>query len=152
MLLDGSKTLTVCNECSATNRVDIDSARSMSPVCGKCKSPLSFSSFISELGLDQLLKIIRRAEEIPVIVDFWAPWCAPCHSFAPTFERVAARHAENFIFVKVDTEAHPAASEAFRIHSIPTLLIFKSGAERVRHAGALGEASFEDWMLNSVRF
>ena len=147
-----TSTITICTHCNATNRIDVDRARSKDPVCGKCREPLEFHSFISELGVEQLEKLIARAGDKMVGVDFWAPWCGPCMSFAPTFERVAARNAENMIFVKVDTEAHQVASEVFRIQSIPTFVIFKSGVERTRQSGALPESTFEDWLLNGARF
>jgi thioredoxin 2 len=147
-----AKSLTICNHCNATNRIDVDRARTKIPVCGKCGEKLSFHSFISDLGLEQLEKLISRADDKKIVVDFWAPWCSPCLSFAPTFERVAARNAEDVIFVKIDTEANPDASTAFRIQSIPTLLVFRGGAERARQSGAMQESAFEDWLVNSARF
>jgi thioredoxin 2 len=150
-LLD-SKVLSICMSCDATNRIKVETARTLAPLCGKCKAPLSFHSFVSALGDSQLLKLIDRTESIPLIVDFWAPWCAPCLAFGPTFERVAARLSGDYVFARVDTDSFPSANDIFRIQSVPTLILFKGGAERDRRSGALSEASLEDWILRTSSF
>ncbi len=146
------KVLTICVECNATNRIKIEKARSLAPLCGKCGKTLSFHSFVSSLGEEQLTKLIDRTKDIPLVVDFWAPWCGPCLSFAPTFERLAARHAGSFNFAKIDTESNPSAGEIYRIQAVPTFILFKNGAERDRKSGAMPESVFENWLIEASRF
>ena len=80
-----------------------------------------------------------------VIVDFWAPWCAPCRSFAPTFEAASEKHAD-ITFAKVNTEEQQEIAGAFNIRSIPTLMVFKDGREVARQAGAMDAASLRRWL------
>jgi thioredoxin 1 len=87
-------------------------------------------------------EVVDRPEGI-VFIDFWAPWCGPCRSFAPTFERVAAKHPD-LTFAKIDTEDQPELARAFGIRSIPTLMIFRDGVPLFAQPGALPEAALED--------
>ena len=87
-------------------------------------------------------EVVDRPEGI-VFIDFWAPWCGPCRSFAPTFERAAGKHPD-LTFAKIDTEAQPELANAFGIRSIPTLMIFRDGVPLFAQPGALPEAALED--------
>lgn len=95
--------------------------------------------------LDQLLQ-----DDLPIVVDFWAPWCGPCRSFAPIFEDVAQERAGKVRFVKVNTEAEPELSARFRIRSIPTIMVFREGKMVDMLNGALPKAPFDNWLNELV--
>ncbi len=133
-----------CPHCQKLNRV-ADERLGEHPSCGSCgKSLLAGVLAVDAQGLDELL----AQTSLPVLVDFWAPWCGPCKMFAPTFEAAAKKHGENLIFAKLDTEANQAAGAKFNIRSIPTLAVFHGGQELGRVSGALPPAQLEELVGN----
>ena len=131
-----------CPSCHALNRVP--TARlADAPVCGRCKQRL-FTAHPLVLVTGNFDRHVVEAE-LPVLVDFWAPWCQPCRMMAPHFEQ-AAGHLEPAVrLAKVDTEAEPGLGARFDIRSIPTLILFHRGREHARHSGALGAADIVRW-------
>ena len=95
-------------------------------------------------------QVIEKSRTTPVVVDFWAPWCGPCKSFAPVYSSVAAEEATRARFLKVDTQAQQQAAAAYQIRSIPTLVVFHQGREIARLSGALPKAQFQRWLRQHV--
>jgi thioredoxin 2 len=138
----------VCPHCHTTNRVRADQLDS-APDCGQCKQALfnAHSVALDEAAFD---KHVARSQ-IPILVDFWAPWCGPCRQMAPAFEQAAAQLEPRVRVVKVDTEAVPNLAARFNIRSIPTLALFAGGHEVARRPGALGANDIVRWARSNIR-
>ena len=133
----------VCPRCSAVNR--IPSARlGDRPRCGKCHRPL-FTGQPVELSTATFQKHIGSSD-VPVLVDFWAPWCGPCKMMAPAFEQVARELEPRVRLAKVNTETEQMLGAQFGIRSIPTMALFKGSREVARQAGAMGAADIMRWV------
>jgi thioredoxin 2 len=135
-----------CPHCSQRNRLPVERV-AQEPSCGKCHQPLLDAPVA--VGPKALAALIAQPH-LPVVVDFWAPWCAPCRTFAPTFAAAAKRFSGQALFLKVDTEAEPFLGQQFNIRSIPTLATFVGGKEKNRVSGALPAAELDRLIRQSV--
>jgi thioredoxin 2 len=132
----------VCPHCEAVNRVPADRLKN-EPVCGKCARAL-FTGHPVELNSAAFMKHISR-NDIPVLVDFWAPWCGPCRMMAPAYEQAAQRLEPEFRVVKLNTEEARDVAARYAIRSIPTLAVFRNGQEVARQAGAMDTRNIMAW-------
>jgi thioredoxin 2 len=124
-----------CAQCGANNRIGT-SPQGQVPVCGKCKSPLPWIVAGTDISFRKELETAT-----PVLVDFWAEWCAPCRMTAPVLEDVAQDKAGQIKVVKIDVDLNPAVSGQFNIRSIPTLILFKDGNPVETIVGAMSKAA-----------
>lgn len=137
----------VCPHCDAVNRVPTDKLGA-NPTCGKCKQPL-FTAHPVELTEANFMRHITNSD-IPVLVDFWAPWCGPCKMMAPAYSQAAQVLEPQIRVVKLNTEQAQSLAAQFNIRSIPTLALFKGGREVARQAGAMDANSIVAWARSKL--
>ncbi len=137
----------ICPKCLSINNVPQKDEYKKAN-CGNCKNSLLQNSIINA-DASNIDKIINNSD-IPVIADFWAPWCGPCKSFTPVFEEVSKLFALKALFIKIDTEHEQFLGSRFKIRSIPTLLVFSKTKEIQRVSGAMDLESFENFVKRVI--
>jgi thioredoxin 2 len=132
---DRGGALVRCPSCGKTNRIRYAALASKNQ-CGSCRTPLKPPGTPVEVSDAMTFDVVVQSSTLPVIVDFWAPWCGPCRMMAPELDKVAAAAQGEWLVVKVNADAVTDLAERLRIRSIPTLAIFQGGREIDRVAGA----------------
>jgi len=132
-----------CPHCAGLNRLP-QSRLTQQPQCGKCKAPLFVGAPVTVTAAN--FAALAQKSDLPLVLDFWASWCGPCQSFAPTFAAAAAELEPQFRFGKVDTETEQQLAAQFQIRSIPTLMLIHQGKIIAQMAGALPKPQFYQWL------
>ena len=138
-----SPLLVVCPHCQAVNRVLPDRMQD-GPTCGRCKDRL-FTGHPLELRGDAFYRHLERGD-LPLLIDFWAPWCGPCRAMAPSFIQAAAQLEPRVRLGKVNVDEEPQIASRFSVASVPTLVLFRGGREAARQVGALPPTDLLSWV------
>ena len=136
-----------CPGCGQRNRIPFGAAAR----CGRCQRDLPPPSRPIEAASTAAFDALIAGSPLPVVVDFWAPWCGPCRMVAPELEKVAASRAGEWLVVKVNTDVLTELGERYRIRSIPTMSVFSGGREAGRTSGARPAADIESFVGGALR-
>jgi thioredoxin 2 len=147
--LDSKGAIVSCPSCGQRNRLAYGKLGAETR-CGKCQTPLGAPAEPIETPSAEAFDAAIAASPLPVVVDFWAPWCGPCRMVAPELARVAASSQGRYLILKVNTDAIPELGDRFGIRSIPTMAVFSGGREKGRTAGARPAADIETFIRSTL--
>lgn len=134
--LDDRGVIVICPNCGQRNRVAYDRVH-QAPNCAKCRQTLPMPAEPIDVADEEGFTALTARSTLPVLVDFWAPWCGPCKMVAPEIAKVAAEGVGRWIVAKLNTEELPGPAQRFRVSAIPLMVLFKEGREVARQAGAM---------------
>jgi thioredoxin 2 len=147
--LDDKGIIASCARCGQRNRVPYEKLGGVG-ACGKCGAGLPNFWEPIEIDTEQHFQNLVSQSALPIVIDFWAPWCPPCRALAPEIAKVAADNAGRFLVAKVNTEALPKIGGRFQISSIPTIAVFQNGHEVTRTMGSRPAAQIEQFVRDSL--
>ena len=148
-MTDDKGVIVACAQCGQKNRVPFAHLGETGE-CGRCKAALPPPSGPIDVGSAAQFDRLIADSPLPVVVDYWAPWCGPCRMVAPELEKVATASAGQFLVVKVNTEALPTLGERFNVRSIPTMAVFAHGREVTRTSGARPAAAIQTFVKQAI--
>jgi thioredoxin 2 len=132
-----------CNDCGAFNRVREPGGKT--PICGRCKARLDVSGAPQEVD-GAALDAAISSSPVPLLVDFWAPWCGPCRMAAPQLDEIARSNAGSLLVLKLNTDQNQDAAARHRVQGIPLFVMFRGGYEAARQTGLPPRSAFERWI------
>jgi thioredoxin 2 len=147
--LDSKGLVVPCPACGKQNRLAFDQL-DRAHRCAACKADIGSPDAPVDVGSTELFDAIVAHASVPVVVDYWAPWCGPCRMVAPELEKVARRSAGRLLVIKVNTDEVPELGERYTIRSIPTMAVFHQRAEVARTTGARPAPAIEAFVNESI--
>jgi thioredoxin 2 len=148
-MLDGRGVIVSCPACGRTNRLPYATLRKQAR-CGYCKAAIEAPNVPVEARSSAAFDAAASTSALPLVVDFWAPWCGPCRMVAPELEKVARAHAGRWLVVKVNTDEQEELGARYRIRSIPTLAVVHRERELARVSGALSAPDVERFVTDAT--